>query len=379
MKTLKTWVLDQQSDHGIQLLVDNLHWFRVEVLEAGLFRIRLLKKGRWRLDRSWTINPDGKTLPEGRDRESVEGFTCPGYNLRQVEGGLILETDELRLTIAKPLHLIWEVKQDGQWQHLAEDRTTGAYMLGVRSNANAHFMHRKPGERFYGLGEKAGELERTGRRYEMRGLDAMGYDAQTTDPLYKHFPFTITKTATSGSYSLFYDTLNTCVLNLGQELDNYHKAYRSFSADDGDLDYYFRWSPDILGLVKSQLVLTGGTAFPPRWSLGYSGSTMAYTDAPDAQKQLEGFLNRLELEVIPCDSFHLSSGYTSIGDKRYVFNWNRGKIPEPTDLTSAYNRAGVKLIANIKPCLLRDHPLYEEADQKGLFIQDSEQDTPHGF
>lgn len=30
-----------------------------------------------------------------------------------------------------------------------------------------------------------------------------------------------------------------------------------------------------------------GTAFGPKWSLGYSGSTMSYTDAPDAQEQLK--------------------------------------------------------------------------------------------
>ncbi len=75
-------------------------------------------------------------------------------------------------------------------------------MIGRRDHRNHHFMRRNPDERYYGLGEKAGGLERTGRRFEMRNLDAMGYDAQTTDPLYKHIPFTITdkgRLAQSGS------------------------------------------------------------------------------------------------------------------------------------------------------------------------------------
>lgn len=376
MKTLKNWVLNHSDNTAVQLKVDERHLIEINILEADCFRVRLLKDGNWRLDRSWTINPDGKTLPEGRSRDSVEGFGCPNYKQGWLDDQLQIETDQLRLVVSQPLQFTWYANVEGRWQYITEERPTGAYMLGVKTHAHAHFLRRFPNERVYGLGEKAGVLERTGRRFEMRSLDAMGYDAEHTDPLYKHLPFTITQTEAAGSFSIFYDTLTTCVLNVGQELDNYHAPYRSFTADDGDLDYYFRWSPRVLDLVKRQLELTGGMAFPPRWSLGYSGSTMAYTDAPDAQDQLTGFLNKLNHEDIPCDSFHLSSGYTSIEDKRYVFTWNREKVPEPTALTGAFNDAGVRLIANIKPCLLKNHPRYDEVAGKQLFIQDSESDNP---
>jgi alpha-glucosidase (family GH31 glycosyl hydrolase) len=56
---------------------------------------------------------------------------------------------------------------------------------------------------------------------------------------------------------------------------------------------------------------------------------MSYTDAPNAQERMGEFLERCEEHDIPCDSFHLSSGYTSIGPGRYVFNWNREKFPDP--------------------------------------------------
>lgn len=115
---------------------------------------------------------------------------------------------------------------------------------------------------------------------------------------------------------------------------------------------------------------------PPKWSLGYSGSTMHYTDAPDAQNQLMKFIELCEKHDIPCDSFQLSSGYTSIGNKRYVFNWNYEKVPTPLDLSKAFHQAGLKLAANIKPCLLQDHPRYDEVREQGLFIQDSEADQP---
>lgn len=89
---------------------------------------------------------------------------------------------------------------------------------------------------------------------------------------------------------------------------------------------------------------------------------MYYTDAPDAQEQLKKFVNLCNEHDIPCDSFQLSSGYTSINGKRYVFNWNYDKIPTPKEMTKYFQNAGMKLAANIKPCLLLDHPRYQEVE-----------------
>ena len=55
----------------------------------------------------------------------------------------------------------------------------------------------------------------------------------------------------------------------------------------------------------------------------------------------------------------LSSGYTSIGSKRYVFHWNEQKFPSPCALARTFRERGLRLAANVKPCLLKDHPQYE--------------------
>jgi alpha-glucosidase len=93
---------------------------------------------------------------------------------------------------------------------------------------------------------------------------------------------------------------------------------------------------------------------------------MHYTDAPDAQNQLMNFIRLCDEHAIPCDSFQLSSGYTSINGKRYVFNWNNDKVPQPKVMSQAFHDAGLKLAANIKPCLLQDHPRYNEVAERGL-------------
>ncbi len=376
MKTLKNWVLQGQAEGYIELLVDKRHLFRLYVLEPALFRVLIKRNGKLALNRTWSIAPQQDVPWRGRDRESVAGFSLPAFRLEQHARGLTLSTDLLRVTVHRPLWLEWEYRDEqGQWRLLAADRPTSAYMLSGKGEGIAHYQRRFTGEHYYGLGEKSGDLDRGGRRFEMRNLDAMGYNAASTDPLYKHIPFSITH-GPQASFGLFYDNLSSCWLDMGNEIDNYHPPYRRYQGEAGDLDYYLFLGPRILDVTKAMVRLTGKTLFGPKWSLGYSGSTMHYTDAPDAQQQLMKFITLCRQHEIPCDSFQLSSGYTSINDKRYVFNWNYSKIPQPRAMSQAFHHAGIKLAANIKPCLLQDHPRYAQVAEQGLFIRDSEVDGP---
>ncbi|MFP2515197.1 glycoside hydrolase family 31 protein [Buttiauxella agrestis] len=376
MKTLKNWTLLKSDANHVELSVDGKHRLNLFVLEQGMFRVLIKRENKLALNRTWSIAPENDVPWEGRDRESLQGFALPGFTVEERDETLCISTDKLRVTVHQPLWLEWEYKnENGEWQMLASDRPTSAYLLNAHGDGVAHYQRRFKEERYYGLGEKAGPLQRTGKRYEMRNLDAMGYNAESTDPLYKHIPFTITRRP-DVSFGMFYDNLSSCWLDLGNEIDNYHLPYRRWQAESGDVDYYLFLGPQVLDVTKAFVRLTGKTLFGPKWSLGYSGSTMHYTDAPDAQNQLMSFIKLCEEHAIPCDSFQLSSGYTSINNKRYVFNWNYDKVPQPKVMSQAFHTAGIKLAANIKPCLLQDHPRYQEVVEQGLFIKDSEQDSP---
>lgn len=376
MKTLKNWTLLTADANHVELGVDGKHRLSLFVLEQGMFRVLIKRENKLALNRTWSIAPENDVPWEGRDRESLEGFALPGFTMEERDDTLRISTDKLRVTVHQPLWLEWEyVNDNGEWQLLASDRPTSAYLLNAHGDGVAHYQRRYKEESYYGLGEKAGPLQRTGKRYEMRNLDAMGYNAESTDPLYKHIPFTITRRP-DVSFGMFYDNLSSCWLDLGNEIDNYHLPYRRWQAESGDVDYYLFLGPQVLDVTKAFVRLTGKTLFGPKWSLGYSGSTMHYTDAPDAQNQLMSFIRLCNEHAIPCDSFQLSSGYTSINNKRYVFNWNYDKVPQPKVMTQAFHDAGIKLAANIKPCLLQDHPRYQEVVEQGLFIKDSELDSP---
>lgn len=343
------------------------------VLEDDIIRVLVLPDGKLHLPMTWSIAPGLEDVPvEGRNRFEVTGFQCPEFTLLDQSDHLRIETSRLRLTIElRGLLCHWELRVNGEWLQAACDRRTQSYNFNWWDTKVYHYLSRDREDMYFGLGERAGDMNRAGGRFRMCNIDAMGYSARYSDPLYKHIPFYITWKPRAGlAFGLFYDTLSDCTFDMGRELDNYHGRYLYFTADHNDLDYYFIAGPSVAEVTKRFTWLTGRPAFMPRWALGYSGSTMSYTDAPDAQRRMGEFLERCASERILCQSFHLSSGYSSIGDKRYVFTWNRHKFPDPAALARSYHLAGVHLCANIKPCLLREHPLFEEARQKRLFLTD---------
>ncbi len=350
----------------------------VFVLEPDIVRLMVLPDGALRHPRTWTIAPGADDVAyEGRDRFDLAGFSQPPYELHTAEPGrLEVVTERLRLSIGlENLRCAWSVRgEDGAWLPAFHDRRSQAYDFGWWGGGKVvHHIARERDEQVFGLGEKSGPLDHAGRRLRMKNADALGYDARTSDPLYKHMPFAITRRPETGlCFGLFYDTLSDCAFDLGCEHSNYHGYYRSFEADHGDLDLYVIAGPSLAEVTARFTWLTGRPAATPDWALGYSGSTMSYTDAPDAQAQMGVFLERLREHRLPCSSFHLSSGYTSIGPRRYVFHWNREKFPDPRGFVDSYRAAGVELIGNIKPVLLRDHPQFAAADQRGLLLRDAD-------
>ena len=368
--------LTRRDGPRITLTADTGAVANVFVLEHDVIRVLLLAEGRVTSPPSWTIAPGAEDLAEpGRDRLDASGFTAPDFVLTETPQHIEVTTDRLRLTIARAgLLCTWHQRGDshGDWLLIAEDRPTQAYNFGWWDDATYHYVKRQPGERHFGLGERSGPLDRSGRRLRLTNLDCMGYDAELDDPLYKSIPWVLTVDAAGQAHGVFYDTLADPVFDFGHEHSNYHPHYRYVRADSGDLDYYVIAGPDAAAVVRRFTWLTGRPALMPRWAVGYSGSTMTYTDAPDAQDRMGEFLVGLARHDIPCTSFHLSSGYTSIGGKRYVFHWNTDKFPDARGFVRSYAEAGVELVPNIKPALLLSHPRYAELAARGWFVSDAE-------
>lgn len=348
---------------------------RVAVLEPDIGRVTLRRPEGYRLDRGWAIAPD-RTEPafEGRPRDDISGFANPAPTVLEQGGIVTIAAAGLSARVAlEPFGISWY--RDGEDQPFLRDRPTQAYFRSRKTSALLHAMERHEDERHYGLGDKAGPLDRTGRRFAIDAVDPCGFDAELSDPLYKMLPFFIVDGA-RGAHGIFYDNLALGSVDLGCTLDNYHGLFRSYRAEDGDLDYYVLAGPTVPEVTRRFSWLTGGQAFAPRWTLGFAMTTMTIADAPDADARITGFIADCKRHGIRCDSFHFGSGYTSIGDRRYVFNWNRDKFPDPAATMARLKAAGMQPVTNIKPCLLDDHPRLAEARAKGIMVADGETGEP---
>lgn len=353
---------------------DQAIYAHIRVLEPFIINVKLSDQQKIELP-TWTITPGDTELPfEGVSRETLEPFSLPEYRLEESDEFITVTTSELKLTIQKEgFYLNWFQKNaEGIFEQVMTDRKTQSYAHHISVNQpTCHYLERDLGEMYFGLGEKTGAVDRHGRRFRMNNIDAMGYNAETTDPLYKHIPFYITyKPEIHQSIGIFYDDYQNSVFDFGQELDNYHGYYRYYETNSDFLDYYVIAGPQIKDVTKRFSWLTGRPAKMPAWAISYSGSTMQYTDLPDSQALLHDFLDQCNHHDIKVRSFHLSSGYTSIEGKRYVFNWNYDKFPDPKAFGSHFVDEGVEIVANIKPSLMLNHPLLDEVLAFDGFIKD---------
>lgn len=256
--------------------------------------------------------------------------------------------------------------KDGK--RLFADRGPLAYNLENEFGTGVfHYVTREKDEKIFGLGDKGGSINKNGRSFKIETTDSMGYDAETSDPLYKHTPFYICENSV-GCYGIFYDTAASSYMDFGREHNNYYEPYKYFRSDDSSLCYYVFFGTK-LEILQSFSRLTGKNAFPPEWSFDYNASTMAYTDSDNAYERMLDFIDKLKEFDLSCTGFYLSSGYTSIGNKRCVFNWNTEKFPNPKEFVDVFRENGIEIIPNIKPAFLQSHPMYENLKEKGLFIK----------
>ncbi|WP_324716881.1 glycoside hydrolase family 31 protein [Carboxydochorda subterranea] len=347
-------------------------------LEPAIVRVQVRPGDGGGLSRTWAIADASGDVPyEGRDREDLGRFSCPPFEQEPDMAGTLPQPAEpgavlnlrgsvlhLRVQLS-PFAITWY----GPSGYLAGDHPALGYQC-LPDGRVAHYLSRDTRERYFGLGEVAGPLDHHGRRFRLEPRDTLGYDAERTDPLYKHFPFVITLRPDGTAYGLLYDNPSAAEFDFGQELHNYYGPYRYATFRWGDVDLYFIYGPSIREVVERLTWLTGRMPLPPRWSLGYLASSMEYTEAPDPGERLEAFARRLAEESIPCDLVHLSSGYCRTPDgQRHVFQWDRTRIPDPPALMRRLHEAGLRVAANIKPAVLTTHPRFQELESQGCLVR----------
>ncbi|WP_206859641.1 glycoside hydrolase family 31 protein [Lysobacter changpingensis] len=271
----------------------------VRVHAGGVFRVRLAPDGTFDADPSWAVvqgaEPVRVRIDETRAAVRVVGDGVAAIVQRSplrvdfVDGnGRTLLADEASLPLA------WLPGEHGTrvrvWKSMPED------------------------EHYYGLGDKAGPLDRRGRAFAMWNRDAYSWQGHT-DPLYKSIPFFIGLRG-GIAYGVFFDNTHRSSFDFGTESD----GVLSFGAEGGALDYYFIAGPQPAQVIERYTALTGRTPLPPLWSLGFQQSRYSYN--PEAK--VREIAKQLREHRIPADAIYLDIDY----QKGYApFTVDRAQFP----------------------------------------------------
>ena len=334
----------------------------VDILEEGVLRILVMPVEGARVDRTWCIRPDAKAPFQGRPRDDLAPFACP--NVRQQDAGFTGGGFRVSMTGA-PLALKVQRATDGAV--LLEDRPTGAWRR--HRDALMHYELRASGTRHLGLGDASGPIDRSNRRVRCQQIDALGYDAERSGPLYKHTPFLIVDEPDGPCSAQLYETLADTDFDLGAEHSNYHAPYRYVQTADDTIALYLLDGPELRDVIPRLHGLVGHAPALPTWAFGFGFTSMHHADDADAQRVIHDFAIEARHRRMPIASIHFGSGYTAGADgRRYVFTWNRSRFPDPEGLQRDLHALGYRTVANVKPNLLAEHPDYAELAKAGAFV-----------
>jgi alpha-glucosidase len=232
------YILDNTSSHPIVFVNGDGHKIRIYIIDSHVVRVQ------------HTV-PNDRTSPVQLTPYSSSSIDYTlTYHLSRANNStlpsekiIILTTNDIQLVITpSPFCITWKKaptsstcvtinkQQDDDDDWFAQDLADRSYCYDPHHGTRWHYQRRKTGGEndmtgtfYFGLGERTGRLNLGGRRFRLDRTDAMGYDAETQDPLYKFCPFYVGLTSSSSSpteaYGIYYNNFSRTLFDLGKERD----------------------------------------------------------------------------------------------------------------------------------------------------------------
>lgn len=214
-----------------------------------------------------------------------------------------------------------------------------------------------PDEKFIGLGEKTGNLDRRGSSYVNWNTDAPEHGIDT-DPLYKTFPFFIG--LHSGlMYGLFMDNTHKSYFDFGATTDN---EMSWFGADGGDMNCYYFGAQTIPQILLDYTWLTGRMEMPPLWSLGYQQCRWSYMSADEVLDIAQTFRDKqIPIDVMYCDIDYM--------DNYKIFTWHPKTFAKPKIMINKLKAMGMHLVTIVDPGIKveKGYKQYDEGVKNNYF------------
>ncbi|OXA97240.1 glycosyl hydrolase [Flavobacterium oncorhynchi] len=335
----------QHEGDSIFFNTDNKVILKVTILRDSLIRFRFTTKGYFSNDFSYAI--DKSQLHGYNFLELTEEETY--FQIKTSKVKCKIQKSDLRLSIYDLNDFL--ILEDELGFHWEESYEYGGNIVKMSKSS-------KDGECFYGLGDKATQMNLKGKRVENFATDQYAYQKEQ-DPLYKVVPFYI-GLHNKQSYGIFFDNTFRTFFDFCQERRN----VTSFWAEGGEMNYYFIYGPQMQDVVTNYTDLTGKPELPPLWVLGYHQCKWSYY--PESKvKEITSKFRELK---IPCDAIYLDIDYM---EGFRCFTWNKNYFPDPKRMVAELAEDGFKTVVIIDPGIKidQDYWVYKEALEKDYFCK----------
>jgi len=252
--------------------------------------------------------------------------------INQDKKSITIETDSLKVIIGKDPFTVTFYTSEGDVIN-KDDEGLSTSWVGEEVTT---YKELQPGERFIGLGEKTGDLDRRGNGYTNWNSDVAAYTA-SQDPLYSSIPFYI-GIHHKINYGIFLDNSFQTDFNFGASNDE----FSSFGARGGELNYYFIYHKRVADIISSYTFLTGRMKLPPLWSLGYQQNRYSYYPETEVMR----IAQTLREKKIPSDGITLDIHYM---DSFQLFTWDKERFPDPLGMTQKLKEMGFHTTVIVDP------------------------------
>lgn len=311
----------------------------VIVYGAAVLRIRIRRKDDISVNHSYAVI----AVPEKT-----------AFSVREDKSALYLATAQLQLVISKKPLRFSLYNKEGELIN-ADDTSFGTRWQGTEVTT---YKALQPGERFIGLGEKTGNLDRRGTAYTNWNTDKFSY-AVDADPIYMSIPFYIGIHGNQ-AYGIFFDNTFKTKFNFGAS----NNRFASFSAEDGEMNYYLIGGDGVRSIIQNYTWLTGRMELPPLWSLGLQQCRYSYY--PDTE--VLNLARTFREKKIPADVIYLDIHYM---DEYKVFTFHPQRFPSPAKMVKELKEQDFHTIVILDPGIKveKGYAPYDEGVKNNYFAQ----------
>jgi len=326
----------QEKDYGIEGNTISGR-FRFSVFDSGVIRVQASRFTEFEENPYSVVSKPKPT----------------SYEVEEDQMNIIIRTEKLSLTIQKSNFQL--TFADSKDNILNQDDSLGISWIGTEVNS---YKKVQANEKFVGLGEKTGGLNRFGNAYTNWNTDYFGYGIGD-DPLYMSIPFYL-GIHDKGQYGIFFDNTHKSVFNFGASTNRF--IY--FGAEDGDMDYYFFHEDSVGKIISSYTSLTGRMEMPPKWALGFQQCRYSYYPDSEVYTLAKTFRDKdMPADVIYLDIHHM--------EEYKVFTFDGIKFPDPKSMIAHLKSQGFRVVVIMDPGVKtqKGYLPYDEGKEKDLFVK----------